>query len=281
MYLRFIKAPVMMLCAGVLGCSTTCAPVLPPADQPPPDVITFYTYQVVNEYPHDPQAFTQGLDYADGFLYESTGLHGASSVRKVDLETGKVLRITPLARTHFGEGLAVDGDRLVQLTWRSQTGFVYDRESFERIGEFSYLGEGWGLTHDGSRFIMSDGTARLRFLDMDTFAPVGAVYVRYGDTPVTRINELKYIDGLVYANIWKEDRIAIICPQSGYVVGWADMTGLLSPQQRAAVDVFNGIAYDADNDRLFVTGKYWPTLFEVVLIEKETRPYPDVTQQAP
>jgi len=184
------------------------------------------------------------------------------------------LRMLSLPAAYFGEGIAIADNRLVQLTWKSQTGFVYDLETFERLGDFSYLGEGWGLTHDQRRFIMSDGTTRLRFLDMRNYAEIGHVHVRYGDRPVTRINELEYIDGFVYANIWKEDRIAVICPESGYVVGWVDLSGLLDPQEQRDADVLNGIAYDEAEDRLFVTGKHWPKLFEIRLVEEETLPWP-------
>ncbi len=282
MYLAPLKRTIIPLVVAttLFGCCVACEPPLPPADQPPPETIVFYAYEVINEFPHDPEAFTQGLDYADGFLYEGTGLYGASSIRQVALETGEVLRIKELPRAYFGEGVTVHNGRLVQLTWKSQTGFVYDLETFDRVGDFNYLGEGWGLTHDGRRFIMSDGTTRLRFLDMKTFQPIGELYVRYGDSPVTRLNELEYIDGLVYANIWKEDRIAIICPASGYVVGWVDMTGLLPPEERARVDVFNGIAYDPAGDRIFVTGKLWPKLFEIQLVEARTEPYPDIASGA-
>lgn len=251
-----------------------CIAPLPPSDVPPPEIVTYYDYEIVAVYPHDPDAFTQGLDFHDGYLYEGTGLHGASSIRKVELETGRVLRKRMLPDAYFGEGIVVAGDQLVQLTWKSQVGFVYDLESFELVRDFNYLGEGWGLTHDNSRFIMSDGSARLRFLDMNNFAGIGHMYVRYGDRPVTNINELEFINGYVYANIWQDDRIAIICPAGGYVVGWADLSGLLDADERRKADVLNGIAYDAAGDRLFVTGKRWPKLFEIRLIERETRPWP-------
>ncbi len=274
-----LKMPLLLVCTTLVftgGCFR-CTPPLPPPTQLPPDEIVYYTYEVINEYPHDPEAFTQGLDFANGHLYEGTGLRGASSIRKVALETGEVLQYTALPQAYFGEGITVHEDRLIQLTWKSQVGFVYDLQSFRRVDDFSYLGEGWGLTHDGNRLIMSDGTARLRFLDLETFATIGQLYVRYGEKPVIRLNELEYIDGLLYANIWQEDRIAIICLESGYVVGWADMTGLLAPAERAEADVFNGIAYDPDEDRIFVTGKLWPRLFEVALIEERTAPYPAVS----
>ena len=271
-----IGVRVLSLCSGIVatGCCLTCSPALPPAGHPAPETITYYGYEVVNTYPHDAGAFTQGLLFHDGFLYEGTGLHGESSIRKVDLETGEVLRQRDLSSAYFGEGIAVHNDRLIQLTWKSQVGFVYRLDDFEPLGDFSYLGEGWGLTHDGKRFIMSDGTTRLRFLDLRTFRATGQVHVRYGDRPVRNINELEFIDGLVYANIWKEDRVAMIDPDSGYVTGWVDLSGLLTPAEARSADVLNGIAWDEAGRRLFVTGKRWPKLFEIRLVEKETRPYP-------
>ncbi len=274
---RIIRVCVWLFLIGVslkAVLVSGCSEPLPPADSPPPATITYYGYEIIAVHPHDPEAFTQGLDFHEGFLYEGTGLHGASSIRKVELETGRVMRMLSLPAAYFGEGIALADNRLVQLTWKSQTGFVYDLETFERLGDFSYLGEGWGLTHDQRHFIMSDGTARLRFLDMHNYAEIGQIHVRYGDRPVTRINELEYIDGFVYANIWKEDRIAVICPESGYVVGWVDLSGLLDPVEKRDADVLNGIAYDATEDRLFVTGKRWPKLFEIRLVEEETLPWP-------
>jgi len=252
----------------------TCAPVLPPSEYPPPDKITFYGYEVVHAYPHDPAAFTQGLVYADGFLYEGTGMHGASSIRKVTLETGEVLQKHSLAPAYFGEGITLHGGRLIQLTWKSQTGFIYDLETFQKTGDFAYLGEGWGLTHDGKKLIMSDGSAKVRLLDSDTFQQAGMLYIRFGDTPVKSINELEYVEGKLYANIWREDHIAVIDPDSGYVTGWIDLSGLLTTEEARKADVLNGIAWDAGGKRLFVTGKNWPKLFEIRLVEKRTEPYP-------
>jgi len=234
------------------------------AGQTPPPV---YTYEVVNEYPHDPSAFTQGLAFHGGVLYEGTGLKGRSSLRKVALETGEVLRKRDLAYRYFGEGVTVVGDEIIQLTWRSHVGFVYDRDTFERLREFSYPTEGWGLTHDGLNLIMSDGTAMLRFLDPATFEEVAQLEVRDGDGPVRRLNELEYIGGEIYANVWQTDRIARISPRSGRVVGWIDLTGLLKPEDGTGSEgVLNGIAYDGLGERLFVTGKRWPKLFEIRLV---------------
>jgi glutaminyl-peptide cyclotransferase len=224
-------------------------------------------YQVVHVYPHDPQAFTQGLNYVDGILYEGTGLNGRSSVRKVKLENGEVLQFQKVADEYFGEGIAVWRDRIFELTWRSEVGFIYDRSSLARVGTFTYPGEGWGLTTDGTRLIMSDGSSSLRFLDPATQKETGRVQVRDGSVPVANLNELEFVKGEVLANVWQTDRIARIDPKSGRVVGWIDLQGLLSPTDAAqGVDVLNGIAYDAAKDRLFVTGKLWPKIFEIKLL---------------
>ena len=229
-----------------------------------------YTYEVINSYLHDPAAFTQGLVYLDGVLYEGTGLNGESSLRQVALETGEVVQVHHLAEQFFGEGITVFGDRIIQLTWRSHVGFVYARETFELLQQFTYPTEGWGLTHDGERLIMSDGTATLYFLDPATFAAVGSIEVR-DQGPVSRLNELEYIDGQIYANVWQTDRIARISPQTGKVTGWINLRDLLLPDdRRQRVDVLNGIAYDAVQKRLFVTGKWWPKLFEIELIPERT-----------
>jgi glutamine cyclotransferase len=225
-----------------------------------------FGYEVVRTYPHDPLAFTQGLVYGDGVLFESTGLNGSSSLRRVRLDTGEVLQQQDLPREYFGEGLALWDGSLLQLTWRSGMGFVYDAQSFERVGGFAYAGEGWGLTHDGVQLVLSDGTAWLRFVDPDTLVEIGRVAVTDRGQPVTQLNELEFVDGRVYANVWLTDRIAIIDPESGRVEGWIDLTGLLPATATGRADVLNGIAYDAASDRLFVTGKLWPSLFEVRLI---------------
>lgn len=232
------------------------------------DVIAVYGYKVVKTYPHDRTAFTQGLIFQDGFLYEGTGLRGRSVLRKVELETGNVLQEHRLADWFFGEGVTLWKDKLIQLTWQSYTGFVYDRDSFDLLGEFAYRTEGWGLTHDGIHLIMSDGTANLYFLDPETFEQVRRVTVRDRDTPRDYVNELEYIRGQVYANIWHQDRIAMISPETGRIIGWIELNGLLTPEERARANVLNGIAYDAQADRLFVTGKFWPKLFEIKLIPK-------------
>lgn len=225
-----------------------------------------YGYEVVERFPHDPGAFTQGLVYlGDGVLYEGTGMWGESSLRRVDLSSGRVLQQRDLPARYFGEGIAVVGERIVQLTWQSGVAFIYDRQTFELLGEHTYPGEGWGLAYDGKRLIMSDGTPRLRFWDPETLAEIGSVQVRDGGEPVEDLNELEFVDGEVWANVWQTDRIARIDPDSGRVVGWIDLTGLLSDEDRAgrSVDVLNGIAYDAETGRVFVTGKYWPVLYEI------------------
>lgn len=223
-------------------------------------------YRVVHVYPHDPEAFTQGLVYLDGFLYEGTGLNGRSSIRKVRLENGEVLQIQKLDPQYFGEGIAIVGNSLFGLTWQAEIGFVYDRQTFQRTGTFSYRGEGWGLTQDGRRLIMSDGSSYLRFIDPATRKELSRIQVRDGGKPVERLNELEYVKGEVLANVWQTERLARISPKTGQVLGWVDLSGLLSAREAQSVDVLNGIAYDAQHDRLFVTGKLWPKLFEIKIV---------------
>ncbi len=225
-----------------------------------------YTYSIVHTYAHDPTAFTEGLVYSNGTLYESTGLVGASSLRKVDLETGTVLQKVSLGDDFFGEGITVLGDNILQLTWESEKGFIYDRASFNQTGEFAYRGEGWGLTYDGAKLIMSNGSSTLTFLDPETFKPIGTIDVRDGNTPISDLNELEYINGDVYANVWLQNRIAIISMQTGQIKGWLDLTGIYVVQNADTENVLNGIAYDAQNQRLFVTGKRWSQLFEIKLV---------------
>ena len=222
-----------------------------------------YGYDVVNVYPHDRDAFTQGLLFREGVLYESTGLNGKSSLRKVQLETGKVLQQIPIDARYFAEGLTDWSGRLVQLTWNTNVGFVYDLASFKQLQTFSYAGEGWGLARDDRRLIMSDGTSTLRFLDPQTLKVTGQVQVSDGNVPVRDVNELEFIDGQVYANIWLTDRIAMIAPDTGRVTAWINLAGLMSKSRLSSDAVLNGIAYDAQRQRLFVTGKLWPSLFEI------------------
>jgi glutaminyl-peptide cyclotransferase len=225
------------------------------------------SYRVLNAYPHDSGAFTQGLVFVDGHMYESTGLNGSSSLRMVDISTGKVLQRYDLPPEYFGEGLTDWGSTLVQLTWKSHKGFVYDRFTFSVLRTFDYEGEGWGLTHDKTRLIMSDGTSSLRFLNPKTFQEISRIRVTdESDRPVENINELEYIHGEVYANIWHTDRIARISPSSGKVLGWLNLTGIIDKRRlRSSDSVLNGIAYDSVEDRLFVTGKQWPELFQIEL----------------
>jgi glutamine cyclotransferase len=227
-----------------------------------------YGYQVVRTFPHDPQAFTQGLVFLDGVLYEGTGLNGRSSIRKVKLESGEVLHVQKIDPQYFGEGIAAWGDTLVQLTWQGGVGFVYDRATFQRRRTFTYQGEGWGLAHDGARLAMSDGTSVIRFLDASTLAETGRIEVRDGTEPVAHLNELEFVKGELFANVWQTERIARIDPKSGKVTGWIDLSGLLDPRLARDVDVMNGIAYDAKGDRLFVTGKLWPRLFEIRIVPR-------------
>lgn len=225
----------------------------------------YYTYNVVNTYPHDENAFTEGLVYENGSLYESTGRYGSSTLRRVNLETGEVLQLYTLPSMYFGEGIAIFEDKITQLTWTEHKGFVYDKDSFELLQEFNYSSQGWGITYDGNQLIMSNGSSTLTFLDPETFEKIGQVEV-HDTAPVTNINELEYVNGKIYANIWMEEKIAIINPQTGQVEGWIDLSGI---QNHDVDNVLNGIAYDAEGNRLFVTGKRWPHLFEIQLTPLE------------
>ncbi len=260
---RLIATLAFLAWAGAVG-FTSCS------EAETPEGIDVYTYEVVNVYPHDVEAWTQGLAFYDGFLYESTGLYGKSSLRRVRLETGEILQKRELAEEYFAEGIAVWGDRVVQLTWLARRGFVYDRETFALKGEFSYASSGWGLTHDGKRFIMSDGSATLRFLDAETYEETGRVDVFDDGGPVRKLNELEYVGGYVYANVHPTDRVAVISPETGRVVRWLDLAGL--PKRGGfrpgESECLNGIAYDPSSGRLFVTGKFWPRLFEIKLVAR-------------
>jgi glutaminyl-peptide cyclotransferase len=232
-----------------------------------PRPVPFCSIRIVHVYPHDPTAFTQGLLFADGFLYESTGLHGESSLRKVNLETGEVVRSHALHPQYFGEGLTLWQDRLIQLTWKNGIAFVYDKESFVLKGTFTYGHEGWGLAHDGSSLIMSDGSATLRFLQPESFKEIRSVEVTDRGVPVRNLNELEYVRGEILANVWGTEGIAKISPATGEVVAWVDLSLLraaLGPVRQC--DVLNGIAYDVVQNRLFVTGKLWPKLFQIEIL---------------
>ena len=235
--------------------------------------IPVYRYRVVNTYPHDREAFTEGLFYLNGFLYEGTGLKGKSSVRKVELESGRVVQKAELPEPYFGEGIVAWKGKLMQLTYTSQTGFVYDLTTFAQQKTFPYYGEGWSMTQDGKRIIMDDGTPMLQFWDGDRLEKTGSIRVTANGLPVNYLNELEWVKGEIYANVWHTDRIARISPSDGRVLGWIDLTGLLPapdhlPGEKGGEQVLNGIAYDAANDRLFVTGKYWPDVFEIKITEE-------------
>ena len=238
--------------------------------------VPHYGYTVVHTYPHDRTAFTEGLIYRDGVLYEATGLEDQSSLRKVDLETGKVLQKKDLPGEYFGEGIIIWKDRIYQMTYKNELGFIFDLATFEKKGEFHYPGQGWSFTTDGKQIYMDGSRAvnadasdpELRILEPETMKEIGVIHVTDEGQPVKNLNELEWVKGEIFANIWETERIARIDPKTGKVVGWIDLTGLLGPQDRdARTDVMNGIAYDAKGDRLFVTGKNWPKLFEIKLVK--------------
>ena len=254
-----MSSGIALTCAALVG----AAVILPAAQRRQPASAPVSRYEIVKIYPHDRDAFTQGLVFADGILYEGTGRNGSSNIRKVKLETGEVLQMQKLESQYFGEGIALVGNSLIQLTWQSGVGFVYDKNTFQRTRTFNYKGEGWGLTYDGTRVIMSDGTPTLRFLDPETFRVTSTMTVKDGTVPVEDLNELEYVDGEIYANVWTTDRIAIISPATGVVSGWINLAGLMPREAIVGDAVLNGIAYDPDRRRLFVTGKLWPRLFEI------------------
>jgi glutaminyl-peptide cyclotransferase len=259
----FIKLSlIFLLLSSVLGES---------GDQIPRTPTPQYTFKIIHVFPHDSTAFTQGLAYRDGFLYEGTGLYGHSSIRKIRLETGKIVEHVDLPAEFFGEGIALHGKKILQLTWQSEKGFVYDLEGLHFLSEFSYAGEGWGLTTNGSEILLSDGTDKIRVLDGDTFRVKRWLRVHDGSSAITQLNELEMVEGEILANVWHTDRIARISPRDGTVTGWIDLTGLLSAAYRMDPEaVLNGIAYDPVRKRLFVTGKRWPSLFEIQVVPKTT-----------
>lgn len=255
-----------VLCLSLLlsGCSHSDVPASPHLQ--PGAFIPEYSYEVLHTYPHDRGAFTQGLLYLDGVLYESTGLNGESSLRKVDLQTGKVLQQISVPAQYFAEGLAELNGKLYQLTWQNHKCFVYDLATFKQEKEFSYPTEGWGLTTDGQSLIMSDGSEQIRFLDPATFEVKRAITVTARGNPVRNLNELEYVNGEIFANVWTTFKIVRIDPATGNVVGIIDLAGILPFEDRAPdTDVLNGIAWDPKGERLFVTGKHWPKLFEIRL----------------
>ena len=257
---------LLSLCFVSLHCNgdtNTNAPANKPAENL---VVPTQGYQIVGMWPHDTSAFTQGLIFIDGKMYESTGQEGRSSLRQVDLQTGVVAKKVNVPEPYFAEGITQLNGKIYQLTWMHQVGFIYDAQKLEKIGEFRYDGEGWGITTDGKSLIISDGSNRLRFLDPDSFRVVKTIAVLDGKTPVDELNELEYVNGEIYANIWHDQRIVTIDPQNGRVTGWIDLTGLLRPGDVQDPEaVLNGIAYDQASGRLFVTGKLWPRVFEIKL----------------
>ncbi len=262
-----MKARRWFLLFLALACGASGGPAPPPIALPAATPV--HGYRIVREFPHDRGAFTQGLFHHDGFLYESTGLRGESTLRRVELESGRVVAQHRLLSSYFGEGSALADGRIHMLTWTSGVGFVHDADSFRLLGEFRYSGEGWGLTFDGRHLVMSDGTHVLRFRDPATHREVRALPVLDRGRPLAGLNELEWIEGEIWANIWTENRIARIDPDSGQVLSFVDLTGLLPAEaRRPDTDVLNGIAWDAEARRLFVTGKKWPTLFEIEVVER-------------
>lgn len=254
MRFRYLVLIALSFFAGAPGCSKT---------------IPEYGYKIVRVYPHDRTAFTQGLEYRGGFLYEGTGLYGQSTLRKEELATGKVLQELSLPAKLFGEGITVLNERIVQLTWKAHIGFVYNQSTFRLLKNFSYPGEGWGLTNDGQHIYMSDGTPQIRCLDPATLQELRRITVHDGEKQIDNLNELEWVRGELYANVWQTNRIARINPADGTVLGWIDLSGLLTQEeQENGADVLNGIAYDSIGDRLFVTGKLWPKLFQIRIVRK-------------
>ena len=243
-----------------------------PTPTPPISVLSLpaarnLSYKVLNIYPHDRQAFTEGLVIDHGVLYEGTGLNGRSELRRVDLNSGQVQQSVPLDQQYFGEGVTTWGDQIIQLTWQSHVGFVYDKATFKPLKTFNYPSEGWGLTHDEKSLIMSDGTPTIHFLDPVTLQETRRITVTDQGQPIVNLNELEYVHGEILANVWQTDKLVRIAPDDGHVIGWIDLSGLLDRADRQPpVDVLNGIAYDAEHDRLYVTGKLWPKLFEIELL---------------
>jgi glutamine cyclotransferase len=261
---RIFLILVILLSLLCVQCNGGATPTSPSNNAPSNAPVPTLGYQIVNIWAHDPSAFTQGLVYLDGKMLESTGQEGRSSLRNVELQTGKILKKVDVPLPYFAEGIALLNNKIYQLTWQHQLGFIYDAQSFEKVGEFKYDGEGWGLTTDGKSLILSDGSNRIRFLDPDSFRVTKTIAVLDGKSPVRELNELEFVNGEIYANIWHDDRIAAIDPQNGHVNAWIDLTGLLQPGDVQDPEaVLNGIAYDQSGNRLFVTGKLWPRLFEI------------------
>jgi glutamine cyclotransferase len=256
---------------GAAGTKTNSQPIdaAPPNANASHAAVPLYGYEIVNTFPHDPDAFTQGLVFHDGALLESTGLERHSTLRRVELQTGRVLQNVDVPRDFFAEGMTLFNGKIYQLTWKGEKGFVYDPQTLQKTGEFTYDGQGWGLTHDADSLILSDGSNKIRFIDPADYHVKRAISVTDGSRPVMELNELEYVKGEIYANVWHRNFVARIDPQTGRVKGWIDLSGLLKPGDVTNDEaVLNGIAYDEAADRLFVTGKLWPKLFEVRLKEK-------------
>lgn len=256
---------VLLLSLASLQCNGgTTNTNAPRNDSPENAVVQNFGYEIVNIWPHDPSAFTQGLVVLDGKILESTGQIGRSSLRNVEIQTGRILKKLDVPPPYFAEGIALLNNKIYQLTWEDEVGFIYDAQSFEKLGEFKYDGEGWGLTTDGRSLILSDGSNRIRFLDPDSFQVTKTIAVMDAKVPVKQLNELEFVNGEIYANVWHDDRIAVISPQTGRVTAWIDLAGLLQPGDvQDSEAVLNGIAHDQSTGRLFVTGKLWPKLFEL------------------
>ena len=261
----------LALLLPVVAALTVASPVLAQGNAPAP--VQQYTVRIVKTFPHDPKAFTEGLFYDKGALYESTGRNGTSWIRKVDLDSGKVLQSAKVGSAYFGEGIAAWKGRLISLTWQTEKGFVWDQSSLKLKSSFSYTGEGWGMTKDANNLIMSDGTPVLRFLDPQNFKEVRRIQVTADGVPVDQVNELEWVGDEIYANVWHTDRIARIDPASGKIVGWIDLRKLYPAHghDQTSEDVLNGIAYDPEHQRLFVTGKLWPKLYEIKLVRRGRR----------
>jgi len=267
--LALIAALLLGVAATAYYLGLPSGPSTPPTTESSEGTAPVLGYKVINTFPHDTNAFTEGLVFYNGSLYESTGLNGNSSLRHVDLQTGRVLQIYALPSQYFGEGIAIVGNRIIQLTYQTHIGFVYDLTTFKVLGNFTYPDEGWGLTYNGSQLIMSDGSSSLYFLNPQTFQRTGEITVHDGSTQINNLNELEYINGSVFANVWLTNRIAVINPTTGQVRAWIDLTGienLTGCHCDLANDVLNGIAYDNANNRLYVTGKMWPDLFQIEIV---------------
>lgn len=257
---------VLLLSLACLQCNSGTTNTNAPRNNAQPEnaVVQKFGYEIVNIWPHDPSAFTQGLVFLDGKMIESTGQVGRSSLRNVEIQTGRILKKLDVPPPYFAEGIALLNNKIYQLTWEQNLGFIYDAQGFEKLGEFKYDGEGWGLTTDGRSLILSDGSNRIRFIDPDSFQVTKTIAVMDAKVPVRELNELEFVNGEIYANIWHDDRVAVINPQTGRVTAWIDLAGLLQPGDVQDPEaVLNGIAYDQSTERLFVTGKLWPKLFEL------------------